>query len=78
MRKGSEENISAQSHLYWQAMDNPKQFMALVNGVFLRTFQKDESITPELLKEEVFPGDDISIEGACRGRMRSKRNCREG
>lgn len=45
-------------------MDNPKQFMALVNGVFMRTFQKDDSITPELLKEQVFPGDEPSIEGA--------------
>jgi hypothetical protein len=45
-------------------MENPKQFMALVNGVFLWTFQKDESITPELLKEQVFPGEDPSIDGS--------------
>jgi hypothetical protein len=36
--------------------------MALVNGVFLRTFQKDDSITPELLKEQVFPGDEPSVD----------------
>lgn len=45
-------------------MDNPKQFMALVNGAFMRTFQKDDSITPEMLKEQVFPGDEPSVEGA--------------
>lgn len=44
-------------------MDNPKKFMALVNGVFLRTFQKDLSITPEMLKEEVFAADDVTLEG---------------
>ena len=43
-------------------MDNPKQFMALVNGVFMRTFQRDESITPDLLKEQVFPGDSPTVE----------------
>lgn len=54
------EPVSSQA----PAMDNPKKFMALVNGVFLRTFQKDLSITPEMLKEEVFAADDATLEGS--------------
>lgn len=52
------------SRFHNPTMENPKQFMALVNGAFMRTFQRDESITPELLKEQVFPGEDTTVEGS--------------
>merc|ERR1712063_250195 len=42
-------------------MDNPKLFGALLNGVQKRVFESDQSITPELLQEQVF-GEEASPE----------------
>jgi hypothetical protein len=46
--------------------DNPKLFVALLNGVLRRVFERDQSITPEFLKEQVFAGEDLSVEGGQR------------
>ena len=44
------------------SLDNPKLFAALLNGVFKRLFENDESITPEVLFTEVF-SENVPIEG---------------
>jgi hypothetical protein len=43
-------------------MDDPKLFGALLNGVQKRVFDNDQTITPELLQEQVF-GESATLEG---------------
>lgn len=33
----------------------PKEFLALLNGVYKREFEKDPQITLEFIKQEIFP-----------------------
>lgn len=51
----------------------PKLFAALLNGVLRRVFENDQSITPELLKEQVFQDTDISIDGSSVFLLRSSK-----
>jgi hypothetical protein len=43
-------------------MEEPNRFAALLNGVVKRHFEKDESVTPQLIKDQVFPSPNVSLE----------------
>jgi hypothetical protein len=43
--------------------DTPKFFQAFLNGVYLRVFNNDDSITPETLHEQIFSSTETSLEG---------------
>jgi hypothetical protein len=45
-------------------MDQPKQFSAFLSGVSKKLFERNEEITLQYLKEQIFPNQDaITLEG---------------
>lgn len=46
-------------------MDQPKLFSGFLSGVSKRIFDRDNDITIEFLKEQLFPSyNDITLEGS--------------
>ncbi len=59
-------------------MDDPTRFAAVLNGVVKHSFEGELHINPEFIKEQVFPSDEVSLDGTPPQRITKQKNLMAG